>query len=662
MASLGWKAKHHETRIPPPTAKFPNYGYCFIEPNENCNPLRLLFYDGECIIDLRSDAPDDIKYINNRIDAAIYRMKTHWKEITGNIVDKKRITGVSYMLWCSQIETIFKLLYINIKKPIVKIHEIYTFLNLTYPELFVDTIDLSCKGALDKKGNRLSVIVAERNIGITPVFTQSQTVIGYESDWNDAITSRKKRKTEITDIQTESDQTEPEVTSHLPSKKITVASNNDDEEEEEKKNADLYITIILLKIINPLINPLIKLDDDEDEFEEFRKKQFSALETQILKLTDTVEERMTDTVEEPMTDTVEEPMTDTVVPFEQVKPINQTMYDTISKVLDELRPVLDRLDESCGQDEVCSAATVDDGFMTVSDYTRLDESCGQDEVCSAATVNYGFMTVSDYTRLYDILVGLKQNITKMQSDGKDEISFNLKTPQVLNKLCEIIIPEIPRKLCMYEIVENDPIENDPISYDIKKKTREPQRGVNTFILGDNVIVIMKKSNHIEAGIIIDINMGMEPEFTLQYEYPDITRIKILLSSVKTIGLPNEMGVEDGKGSRKISNDVKPTKNLIRPFGARISHSSWSMTDKEINPSPEGADLNLQRFKLDCNKIKNKSKKIKCKKINDKSKKIKNKLKFKKINKPYQPKTKKKKHNKNKTKKKQYNHNKTIKII
>jgi hypothetical protein len=32
---------------------------------------------------------------------------------------------------------------------------------------------------------------------------------------------------------------------------------------------------------------------------------------------------------------------------------------------------------------------------------------------------------------------------------------------------------------------------------------------------------------------------------------------------------------------------KPTKNLIRPAD---SHSSWSMTDKEINPIPEGADL------------------------------------------------------------------------
>ena len=39
-------------------------------------------------------------------------------------------------------------------------------------------------------------------------------------------------------------------------------------------------------------------------------------------------------------------------------------------------------------------------------------------------------------------------------------------------------------------------------------------------------------------------------------------------------------------------EFKPTNNLIRPAD---SHSSWSMTDKEINHSPEGADLNLQRF-------------------------------------------------------------------
>ena len=39
---------------------------------------------------------------------------------------------------------------------------------------------------------------------------------------------------------------------------------------------------------------------------------------------------------------------------------------------------------------------------------------------------------------------------------------------------------------------------------------------------------------------------------------------------------------------------KPTKNSIRTAD---SYSSWSMTDKYINPSPKGADLNLQRFNL-----------------------------------------------------------------
>jgi putative phage-type endonuclease len=40
-------------------------------------------------------------------------------------------------------------------------------------------------------------------------------------------------------------------------------------------------------------------------------------------------------------------------------------------------------------------------------------------------------------------------------------------------------------------------------------------------------------------------------------------------------------------------EIKPTNNLIRP---EDSQCSWSMTDKEINPSPDEPDLNLQRFK------------------------------------------------------------------
>jgi exoribonuclease R len=44
---------------------------------------------------------------------------------------------------------------------------------------------------------------------------------------------------------------------------------------------------------------------------------------------------------------------------------------------------------------------------------------------------------------------------------------------------------------------------------------------------------------------------------------------------------------------QIDGYFKPTKNLIRPAD---SHSSWSITTEEINPSHFGADLNLQWFK------------------------------------------------------------------
>ena len=40
------------------------------------------------------------------------------------------------------------------------------------------------------------------------------------------------------------------------------------------------------------------------------------------------------------------------------------------------------------------------------------------------------------------------------------------------------------------------------------------------------------------------------------------------------------------------NPFKPTKNSIR---CADLNSSWSVTDKEMNPSTEGADSNLQRF-------------------------------------------------------------------
>jgi len=58
--------------------------------------------------------------------------------------------------------------------------------------------------------------------------------------------------------------------------------------------------------------------------------------------------------------------------------------------------------------------------------------------------------------------------------------------------------------------------------------------------------------------------------------------------------------------QKIMEHIKPTKNSIRTAD---SHSSWSMTDKEINPSPEGANLNLHRFKSSKYSFKNMNRKI-----------------------------------------------------
>ena len=53
-------------------------------------------------------------------------------------------------------------------------------------------------------------------------------------------------------------------------------------------------------------------------------------------------------------------------------------------------------------------------------------------------------------------------------------------------------------------------------------------------------------------------------------------------------------IEEDEWETAVLN-FKPTKNLICHAD---SHSSWSMTDKEINPSsPKGADLSLYRFKV-----------------------------------------------------------------
>ena len=60
--------------------------------------------------------------------------------------------------------------------------------------------------------------------------------------------------------------------------------------------------------------------------------------------------------------------------------------------------------------------------------------------------------------------------------------------------------------------------------------------------------------------------------------------------------------KDGEKGKQMLSSVfsfKPTKNSIR---SADSHSSLSMTDKEINPSPNGADLNLHRFNPNNNNV------------------------------------------------------------
>ena len=76
---------------------------------------------------------------------------------------------------------------------------------------------------------------------------------------------------------------------------------------------------------------------------------------------------------------------------------------------------------------------------------------------------------------------------------------------------------------------------------------------------------------------------------------DRSKIDILKKNMKKHKVNNTSNITRRK--RGAGLDVfKPTNNSIRTAD---SHSSWSMTDKEINPSPEGANLNLHRFNMKC---------------------------------------------------------------
>ena len=112
----------------------------------------------------------------------------------------------------------------------------------------------------------------------------------------------------------------------------------------------------------------------------------------------------------------------------------------------------------------------------------------------------------------------------------------------------------------------------------------------------NVSIIYENNKPVNASMP---SLLSDPEcsfFTpLEKGSGSIIMIKTLLNYVYT-QLPTLTHIKfDDKSSIECATEeeFKPTKNSIRPAD---SHSSWSMTNKEINPSPKGADLNLQRFK------------------------------------------------------------------
>ena len=95
----------------------------------------------------------------------------------------------------------------------------------------------------------------------------------------------------------------------------------------------------------------------------------------------------------------------------------------------------------------------------------------------------------------------------------------------------------------------------------------------------------------EGGVSIsEYVVEMDHKFSVLVE--EITNLKDVVMKLQAYTMDvNKMLVEE---RINIMSEFQPTKNLIRPAD---SHSSWSMTDKEINPSPEGAVLNLQGCKV-----------------------------------------------------------------
>lgn len=114
-----------------------------------------------------------------------------------------------------------------------------------------------------------------------------------------------------------------------------------------------------------------------------------------------------------------------------------------------------------------------------------------------------------------------------------------------------------------------------------------------------LVIFYYQMDYVE-GMISDINENFDNLITTSTDFPSIingandTITTLLNNSYKQYTYYNDLynevpynEVTKNNSEKDFKKDFKPTKN---------ANSSWSTTDKEINPSPKGADLNLQRFK------------------------------------------------------------------
>ena len=164
----------------------------------------------------------------------------------------------------------------------------------------------------------------------------------------------------------------------------------------------------------------------------------------------------------------------------------------------------------------------------------------------------------------------------------------------------------------------EPYISDTI-IEIMNNEENSKKMINTIIKKFLEIIEKKLKNDNETKIkLLSIVKDVMNKDTDIYKnvYKENIELKQRIKDLEEQNIPSaqaELIKQNGGGVDEVVNDIKadvaktkgeitdgisqfkPTTN-VNPQGGL--NSSWSMTDKEINPSPERADLNIQRFKTD----------------------------------------------------------------